>query len=820
MLNSDPKGVRINVAAANKIYSYLNSAVLDSSSSEKLNLEQVGNLLHGLITTKEQTAEQILVLLETALDHSYSSLILSDDTITNQLLHWDLAVKFAKFHKIKLPEQFLKHCARQNLWLPFVLFIQLHQYPVEQVMILVKKFESGNLQEHLSHALSLKMYVKQPPSEIKIRSKLKARDSRKMLYSRIGVHKEEGNSESPAGSPNHTPNTATVSSSSSEDSFQSRLSAPSDVDVLPEAHRDLFFALLNCHRSQDPPRALLVACQYLQNPVMAVFATCYEPSSALACFCTWVVTSLANHIPLRLKSELSTALQHHTWTPRQVQFLLEEIVAVGYVETLSRGFTIFFPPSVMECDDSEGTFLNNGHWIATVAVRTTCIALANCFPSSYHQQLFLNTLCETSFTDHLPVNAPDFSLLANVAECLSGSGVHADWATLCHSKTSSDYQAELQQCLHRLIEVGKYQQALEFSKLVGLPKDSIVVAQWSNELKLDLTTSSQTESDIFDNWRKCHEAFIEANVSAQTAATFFREYSNKTLQQKERKDGSLVEIRLTKASKKWLREVKYQEAVEENRSDPEDEDDVELEMWKCLLSSDIELSKLSFDELAISDTKLLCNTKAELQHASRASTFHNKTELTDDVEIDRLDALIGNLLDQGDVSLACRLEAMFNHKNQDILKLKDPLELLRTALSEECSNKLQLASDIIGASQISSEDLATLLCDEIISAIRNYFQATSQAELVALQLSILNTVPAGQGVDSLLKLEREEVVNAIKHKLRAYNHNVDWGESLYQHCIVQGDVNYLPDFVYNKPLTSALVEDVATRLVRFSKTLG
>lgn len=85
--------------------------------------------MHGLVVSKEQTATEILLLLEAALLYSHSS----DYSIVKQLLHWDLAVKFAKFHQMKLPEQFLKHCARADLWLPFVLFVQLHQYPVDQV---------------------------------------------------------------------------------------------------------------------------------------------------------------------------------------------------------------------------------------------------------------------------------------------------------------------------------------------------------------------------------------------------------------------------------------------------------------------------------------------------------------------------------------------------------------------------------------------------------------------------------------------------------------------------------------------------------------
>jgi spatacsin len=86
-------------------------------------------LLHGLVVSKEKTATEILLLLEAALLRNHCP----DNSIVKQLLHWGLAVKFAKYHQMKLPEQFLKHCARADLWLPFVLFIQLHQYPVDQV---------------------------------------------------------------------------------------------------------------------------------------------------------------------------------------------------------------------------------------------------------------------------------------------------------------------------------------------------------------------------------------------------------------------------------------------------------------------------------------------------------------------------------------------------------------------------------------------------------------------------------------------------------------------------------------------------------------
>jgi hypothetical protein len=58
----------------------------------------------------------------------------------------------------------------------------------------------------------------------------------------------------------------------------------------------------------------------------------------------------------------------------------------------------------MASEDLEGTFLNSGYWVASVAVSMACIALGKCFSSSHYQLLFINALCETSFTENLPGN--------------------------------------------------------------------------------------------------------------------------------------------------------------------------------------------------------------------------------------------------------------------------------------------------------------------------------------------------------------------------------------------------------------------------------
>ncbi|KAJ9593528.1 hypothetical protein L9F63_014921, partial [Diploptera punctata] len=871
-------------------------------------------------------------------------------------------------------------------------------------------------------------------------------------------------------------------------------------------------------------------------------------SSILACFCTWLVTSLANHMSAQVKSELSSALQNHTWSPQQVQTLLEEAVSVQCIRTLSRAFKIFFPENplcifteflvecavkknfkesvmkveifkaacisletVVPCEDLESAFLSDRHWIATVAVHTTCITLATCFSSSYHELLFLNALCEASFADDLPVTMPDFQVLAKVADCLSDSGVSADWVALCSTNTSAEYQEELYRCLCQLVEVGNYQQALNFSTLVGLPEDSILISQWSNEFKKwNDAAESHQEDDFVHKLNKCDEAFLLAKLNCRTATNFFKQLADEISLHRER-------YHILKCCLKWLRELK--EFAKDESAVVNEENSIELEMWKCLLQSEIELEETLIEGVTVTDGKLLCKTKAEVQSVSG---IENRTKLDDSQQIMRLDVLIGKLLDQGDICTACRLEAMFNHHNQDlqlllvcmdlaegeitpyqltpehrslltekktrptlgykrrslhsvrlnstssnemvspasshnkpfqdILKLEDPLRLLNAAMAEESGNKWQMASDILMAAQLNNEDLTTLLCDEIVSAITNYRkgetseslgimlwgckmennfhrvlelceepsklgtkllkeaiklgtldpdsntevveilirahdcytaalnmegiaailqrvrtltsnllqreewplmvrlltgigrytemnyifqilkdneqfeyllrkgqgdvgnlksaildflkahcpedresfklvslhysmfselaklweneghevvlelltssspQKTSpvllsntqetrqslhnamqyfthaaeyylkaekltkalsisyQAELVALQTSLLNVLSVGHQADCLLQLSSQEVSNIITCKLsfpqacivaRAYGHSVDWGEALYQHCIAEGDLSYLPDFVYNKPLTTSLVEDVA-----------
>ncbi|XP_012135133.2 spatacsin isoform X4 [Megachile rotundata] len=106
-------------------------------------------------------------------------------------------------------------------------------------------------------------------------------------------------------------------------------------------------------------------------------------------------------------------------------------------------------------------------------------------------------------------------------------------------------------------------------------------------------------------------------------------------------------------------------------------------------------------------------------------------------------------------------------------------------------------------------------------------QCSDQEQLVALQLSLLNSVSYNQQVISILNLKSEDIDKVLCHILsfsqaliviRAYNHHVDWVNLIYNHCILNGETKYLRDFIAVNKLTTNLVQD-CTRRYRLEKSI-
>ena len=103
-------------------------------------------------------------------------------------------------------------------------------------------------------------------------------------------------------------------------------------------------------------------------------------------------------------------------------------------------------------------------------------------------------------------------------------------------------------------------------------------------------------------------------------------------------------------------------------------------------------------------------------------------------------------------------------------------------------------------------------------------RCSHQAELVALQISLLGAVQQNQQFVCILNLNNEEIDKAICHSLsfsqalilsRAYNHHVDWVNAVYNHCLLHGKTKYLKEFVSSNRLTTSVVRDCVRRYHHF-----
>lgn len=98
----------------------------------------------------------------------------------------------------------------------------------------------------------------------------------------------------------------------------------------------------------------------------------------------------------------------------------------------------------------------------------------------------------------------------------------------------------------------------------------------------------------------------------------------------------------------------------------------------------------------------------------------------------------------------------------------------------------------------------------------------SQAELVALQLSLLKTIPNDKTSKCILLLQKPEIQYLILNELafsqtkifiEAYSCQPDWGAVLFHRCILNSDLNYLNEFLKAYPLTNTLIQEVTGRFV-------
>lgn len=125
----------------------------------------------------ERKPDKIVCYLERAVINTIQYLDLENNFL-EALKSYTIVIKFCIVHCLKLPEGLLNLFAYNNLWLPFLICAQIHNYPTYQIRVLVQNFKNPNLLEHINHSVL---------HTFDVDTLMEKRNARSSLYLKIGV---------------------------------------------------------------------------------------------------------------------------------------------------------------------------------------------------------------------------------------------------------------------------------------------------------------------------------------------------------------------------------------------------------------------------------------------------------------------------------------------------------------------------------------------------------------------------------------------------------------------------------------------------------
>ncbi|XP_020295554.1 spatacsin isoform X2 [Pseudomyrmex gracilis] len=623
----------------------------------------IGNLLENVLYKNQADLKSVISYLEQCFqDHLQDeTLTRNDEQFVETLKLWDIIVRFARVHNCALPDTLPRYLADRNLWFEFVAVSHIFAYPTKQVLENVKMFNNASVREHLLTCLNNNKLCK---SSCGTEEKPKTREMKRSLQNKDGAKQSE----------------SLASSSSISGSDIIGTEHVSDSCISTTSDNDFWLTILNCHQSQDPPKALINASRLYLRPIFTILATCYEPSSVAAyCYC-WMVISTAREDIL---SDYTECLEQQIWPSEKVSELLNKMVECGYVKTVNRAYKIFMPDSIlnpffefltqavnhgefkesqryltefklqcsslksnriMDWDSVHFTYLKNLYWVAVVATRCIVTALGYGFQSTSLRVKFLEALIKCNFFADLPVAVPDFQRLLDITRLLQKTDVVLNFKAVIVTDNVYNFDTEIQRCINDLKAVENYSTALEIASRAELNLSEIILAQYRNIFKKSVNGDSQTNSAF---WLQCAQDLSKYNVSPQLAVEFFVEHAEKVLSHKERYEALKLAYETLKNT-----EIEQQTI-----------DTLETAMWKsCILAGP---ENVEFDR----NDNIFSKLKTELLFGLdrlQVSCF-----LTDKTEIYSVGVLIDKLIDLGRVDVALRINTIFNcnHKDLQILML-------------------------------------------------------------------------------------------------------------------------------------------------------
>ncbi|KAI4883873.1 hypothetical protein NFI96_025740 [Prochilodus magdalenae] len=668
--------------------------------------------VNKLVAAERQTAEELLLHLEGAVRDSVERRCISRSSYEAGQ-EWALPVQFCHLHDLPLSAGYLRDCASDGQWLNFLLFVQIHHYPPQQVRSLVTSF-SPTLQAHLFLAFQ----------------------DLQLVHSQRDL---EGQNESLCSLP--------MAESS-------------------ESPKDLFQVLLQSQEKPSPWRHLLAEAVEQHSPPLTVLAACHQDAELLQCLCVWILTSVSDDLAIEASSHINENPGHHTWNLHDLSVLWKTLLRKCKIKPLIRGFQLFQRESPLIhmlqmfelCYDnknyqgakdkllefqkcllsmrSSGSVLGLEclpvQWVESQASVLLLILMQQC-RTQYELRRLLQLLADMERL--LKSNGPDFKKLSQLSQILADTPVCLS-PCLLEDYTPESMQGECQNMLKELQDLGLFSQARSVAELAGLPIDHLIVNQLLRDLEVQKAKRQWERQDTrLAFWRRCHEQFKTDSIGAEAACQFFLSQAEEPLQ----RDTKLLHVHerclLLGLAGHWLSQCSSPTTLERMAQ-------LEKQQWQCrirrlVLTTAMEQESLfapaagvedSFDSLLkeYSFSKMaILNNPAYLSLEELPAS--EESCLLVGEERKALTTLIGQLLDEGSVHEASRVCRYFGLQHKDLSLV---LQCRGLACGELQPGLQELLSPV-------SESRSSLPSCSSTGSLSSFVVVTSPEDQVLSQLQLL-----------------------------------------------------------------------------------
>ncbi|KAK9871905.1 hypothetical protein WA026_015154 [Henosepilachna vigintioctopunctata] len=474
---------------------------------------------------------------------------------------YDLVIKFSWENDMKLPLGFLKNCAIQNDWFYFMVFAQIYKYYSNEIREAAQSFKNPFYLEHILHCITYDIQIDEENA-------LKADvDYREAEHSRVEAICDNFTLK----------HNKLKSITKGQYSHSSQDDSSDSMETYFNNKTTLLQTLIRCHNSTDPPKALLQACKMYRYPLLAIFATCYEPDSIHTNWLTWLVVScelcddftnlerlvlmagstkevltkvMDERFPNTLLNSFKIFLPDNSLT-HFLEFLRLGIQLSSDVTIMSNELTLFInslencrKSNVFSDVDPEITYLINRCWIEETALALMASALEYNFRSTYNQILFLRIICKLKVQDIFCIEVPDFSCILDIMTFLfeSNCGTRLNLSLVLNV---THHREAIVSCLNSLLDKKLFDTALKVAQTGNLPIDLVILMQWQDKFE----NRAETEKHF---WELCNKSFKVHKVTADRVIEF---YSNIA----ERLTDRLEKFEVSKLSYKWARDYQLSE---------------------------------------------------------------------------------------------------------------------------------------------------------------------------------------------------------------------------------------------------------------------